>query len=172
MLFRSEFDFTTNSYISLKIQGGTLNIHLDLTQAFTNATTGFKIGAEARSWDNSLFVTAESENLWTTCSQLYDNKVYYDNVSLKQVDAALPVEMVDFRGYTKGGKNYLSWETTNELNIAHFDIERSDNGKDFIKIGTVKGSNSTYQFVDDSPFGKFETFQKVLYYRLPYLSIA
>jgi beta-glucanase (GH16 family) len=80
-----EFDMTTNKYLSLKIQGGVLNATLDLTQAFQNAPLGFEIGAETRSWTPSYFVTTESENLWTTCAEVRENKIYYDDVLLESI---------------------------------------------------------------------------------------
>lgn len=153
-----EFDFTSNTYISLKIQGGLLNVNLDLTQTFTNAATGFKIGAEARSWDASLFVTAESENLWSTCSQVHENKVYYDNVSLKQVEPVLRVELTDFQAYTEGGKNYLFWTIETDKNSQNIDIERSVDGVGFNKIATIQATKNDY--LDDS------FFSKINYYRL------
>jgi beta-glucanase (GH16 family) len=85
-----EFDMTTNSYISFKIQGGGLNTTLDLKQAFQNAPSGFKIGGEARNWTPSYFVTTESENLWSTCTQVHENKVYYDDVTLEQIILPTP----------------------------------------------------------------------------------
>lgn len=146
-----EFDFTTNEYIALKIQGGSLNVNLNLSQkdVFVNAPLGFKIGREARVWQPSLFVTAESENLWTTCSQVYDNKVYYDNVSLKQVETALPVELLDFNGYTEGGKNLIFWTIKADKTIKNMEIERSENGFVFEKIGSFNPSET--HFVDEQP---------------------
>jgi hypothetical protein len=153
-----EFDFTTNEYISLKIQGGSLNVNLNLKQAFTSAPLGFKIGAEARVWQPSLFVTVESENLWTTCSVPYDNKVYYDNVSLKQVTSVLPIELVDFHGYTEGGKNFMYWATQTSKNLKNIEIERSGNGLIFEKIGAVNPSEN--HFIDE------RALSSNLYYRL------
>ena len=153
-----EFDFTTNTYISLKIQGGSLNVNVDLTQAFTNASTGFKIGEEARSWDPSLFVTAESENLWSTCSQVYDNKVYYDNASLKQVNTVLGVELIHFHVYTEGGKNHLFWTIETDKKSQNVDIEHSDDGVIFNKIATV--NTNINHFSDNG------TLPSINYYRL------
>jgi hypothetical protein len=90
-----EFDMTTNRYIAFKIQGSGLNQTLDLTQNFQNATSGFLIGAEARNWTPSYFVTAESENLWTTCTQVHENKVYYDEVKVERVNAISKVILVE-----------------------------------------------------------------------------
>jgi beta-glucanase (GH16 family) len=85
-----EFDMTTNEYIALKIQGGGINQTLNLKQTFQNAPTGFKIGAETRNWTPSLFVTAESENLWTGCASVTDNKVFYDDLTLQQIAVLAP----------------------------------------------------------------------------------
>ena len=80
--------------------------------------------------------------------------------------AILPVELLSFQGRLTEGSNVLTWQTANEVNVSYFDIERSTDGKTFEKIGETKaiGSNSTYQFLDQT-FRKLETFGR-LYYRL------
>jgi Secretion system C-terminal sorting domain len=156
-----ELDMTTNRYLAFKIQGGGLNETLDLTQNFQNATGGFLIGAEARNWTPSYFVTAESENLWTTCSQVYENKVYYDEIKVEQV-TTLPVTLLAFNGQAMGQQNQLSWETATEINNKGFQIERCQKGgKNWQIIGFVNAQSkaSKYQFIDNQPFIKS-------YYRL------
>ena len=61
----------------------------------------------------------------------------------------------------------LSWETASETDNDHFDLERSPDGKNFKKIGEVKGKGTSsilheYEFKD--VFG-FMT-NTILYYRL------
>jgi Secretion system C-terminal sorting domain len=149
-----EFDMTTNRYIAFKIQGGGLNATLDLTQNFQNANSGFLIGAEARNWTPSYFVTAESENLWTTCGQIYENKVYYDEIKVEQV-TTLPVTLLAFSGQVNGQQNQLFWETANEINNKGFQIERCQKGRnDWTIIGFVKsmGNTARYQYIDNQPF--------------------
>jgi beta-glucanase (GH16 family) len=86
--------------------------------------------------------------------------------------ALLPVELLDFSGNTEGMGNVLRWQTANEINISHFDIERSFDGKAFEKIGEIsaKGSNASYRFWDDKSAqrsGRFEISPTlILYYRL------
>jgi hypothetical protein len=72
--------------------------------------------------------------------------------------AVLPVELLDFSGYTdfsksntEGYKNYLNWQTAIEINTTHFIIERSSEGKNFENIGQIKakGAYSNYNFTDD-----------------------
>ncbi len=76
--------------------------------------------------------------------------------------STLPLEILTFSGKSEKDKNRLTWQTGNELNVAYFDIERSDDGQMFNKIGEMKAksSNSVYEFVDTKFSNNFN------YYRL------
>jgi hypothetical protein len=68
------------------------------------------------------------------------------------VDAALPVHLLSFTGNRSGTKVALKWITENEVNNDHFDVERSSNGIDFIKIGRVNplaGNGQKEYYFDD-----------------------
>jgi trimeric autotransporter adhesin len=59
------------------------------------------------------------------------------------------------------------WQTTNEINVSHFNIQYSNTGKDFITIGKLMAknkSNNEYRFVDD--LKTKNQLPKTLYYRL------
>ena len=59
------------------------------------------------------------------------------------------------------------WQTSNEINISHFNIQRSTNGKDFETIGKVKANNKSYNeygFTDD--LKTKDQYPKTLYYRI------
>ena len=160
-----EFDMTTNQYIAFRIEGGGLNLNLNLTQAFQNAPLGFKIGAEARNWTPSLFVTAESENLWTGCSEMREDKVFYDDIALQSVTTVLPVELVNFSGNTEGScgglnnainascKHILNWETASEINTNTFELQQLIGDNLFKTITTIKANNKAfnYSFINNSP---------------------
>jgi Secretion system C-terminal sorting domain len=164
-----DVDMTTNRYLSMKIKGGTVDATIDLTQAFQNAPLGFKIGAENRGWTPSLFVTAESENLWTNCTVSHENKVYYDDLILERLPNALPLEMLKMSVYTEGSSNVLIWSTANEKNVSNYEIERSFDGSTFETIGRVAAiAAANYQFIDAKKSARFEitTTLNTTYYRL------
>ena len=58
----------------------------------------------------------------------------------------------------------LNWQTTNEIDVSHFNIQRSINGKNFTTIGKINASCCKYYFTDDKL--PMTTDKLTLYYRL------
>ena len=85
-------------------------------------------------------------------------------VSLVGCTNVLPLELLDFNARPNGQKSALvTWQTANEQAVAYFDLERSDNGKDFRPLSKIEAANSLnqfYKFVDDNPLANIH------YYRL------
>lgn len=79
---------------------------------------------------------------------------------------ALPVRLVRFEAHKINDKSVkLTWQTATETNNLRFDIERSGNGNDFERIGTIDGAGNSnqiksYQFID------YQTLEGINYYRL------
>jgi hypothetical protein len=70
--------------------------------------------------------------------------------------ASLPVTLVDFSANLENRKTKLTWKTLNETNSDRFEIERSNDGTRFTKIGELASTgNSTdiqrYTFYDAQP---------------------
>ncbi|WP_338769294.1 T9SS type A sorting domain-containing protein [Bernardetia sp. ABR2-2B] len=68
----------------------------------------------------------------------------------------LPLEFTEFRGEKVKEQNLLHWATAREFNTSHFEIERSNDAMDFIKIGELKAGNNNlenqiYQYWDKEP---------------------
>lgn len=75
---------------------------------------------------------------------------FYEEPSLC---AIFPIYLAIFDGHNEGRENHLYWLTDQEINSSHFEIERSNNGYDFIKIGIVETDPSkSYNFIDNSPY--------------------
>lgn len=72
------------------------------------------------------------------------------------VGSILPLNLLDFNGKLNAGKVELYWKTSSEINTDHFVAERSNDGVNFISIGTVKASGSLntikdYNLIDPIP---------------------
>jgi len=70
-------------------------------------------------------------------------------------DFFVPLRFLHFTAQRKQGLSQLDWTTSRELNTDHFEVERSDDGFNFRKIGSVNAlnrqSNNAYQYNDRLP---------------------
>ena len=68
------------------------------------------------------------------------------------INVTVAVNWIGFDGENVGNKNHLMWSVSDERNISHYEIERSNNGNTFILIGkqlTIDNFEvSSYNFDD------------------------
>lgn len=70
------------------------------------------------------------------------------------IGSPLPVDWLEFKGKYIDKSVHLNWSTASEKNADRFEVERSTDGNDFVRIGSVPASgNSTvvnhYAFIDN-----------------------
>jgi len=83
---------------------------------------------------------------------------------IASISASLPLNFLSTYAYRKPAGTLVQWKTSNEVNVNHFEIERSTDGHTFIKIGIVQSETNPgigdYSFTDNfSREGK-------IYYRI------
>jgi hypothetical protein len=83
----------------------------------------------------------------------------------------LPVKLISFSAVLKDKVGYLTWSTENELDNKYFDIERSEDGIIFKKIGSVQSNGTTsitqyYQYNEE-----INSTVSVIYYRLKIVNL-
>ena len=83
------------------------------------------------------------------------------------LSAPLPLTILSFTGSRQNNDAVLQWRTVNEVSVSHFEVQRSFNGADFTKEGTVTAGGTLYSLTDP---GVFNT-QPVVYYRLKSVDI-
>jgi 1,4-alpha-glucan branching enzyme len=92
---------------------------------------------------------------------------YYVYVD-RDASAALPLTLLSFNGRRETGAIELSWMSTNENIVSHFEVERSLNGTDFTAIAKLGAKNGSavneYALPDASSIAVKATGN--LYYRL------
>lgn len=83
--------------------------------------------------------------------------VYYYDITRFTIDCSsvLPIDLLEFNGYSKGITNYIYWVTSSETNNDYFTIERSRNAINWDIIGKVEGAGNSnvelsYHYQDDS----------------------
>lgn len=97
----------------------------------------------ANSSNNFVFETTASTT-WMQLTSVENNTV-------------LPLHLLSFTGAQKGKSSWLQWKVAHEENARDYTIERSTNGKNFVKIGCQDAvcngctSEVDYQFEDRQP---------------------
>ncbi|WP_082161644.1 T9SS type A sorting domain-containing protein [Rufibacter radiotolerans] len=76
-----------------------------------------------------------------------------------------PVTITSFDGVSRNGAVELTWSTASEINNDKFEVERSLDGKNFQKIGEVKGSGNSTVVKNYTYTDRFKT-SGTVYYRL------
>lgn len=77
--------------------------------------------------------------------------------ALAAINAALPVELLEFNARIDGKTARLQWITGSENDCAHFSVQRSSDGINFKNIGELNcrgnqaSSETTYEFTDPTP---------------------
>jgi hypothetical protein len=143
--------------------GGTGSTHrmgcgpLNAATSYTAATTGETAGA-SNSAANTIFLNNIKTGKIKTINT--GGVITFDWSAACNCVAAgcpvLPISLKEFGVKANTNTNTITWTTATEQNNSHFDIERSTNGVNFEKIGTVKGNGTTtqaiqYSFLDARP---------------------
>ncbi len=76
----------------------------------------------------------------------------------RSVESALPVRLVNFAAMTEEGSVVLTWKTAGEESLSHFELERSSDGMDWVRIAEIHSPESddtvsavVYRHIDRYP---------------------
>jgi hypothetical protein len=127
--------------------GGTLNATIDYLP--TNSDRIVIISATTISGTFSTISPALPADWAVDYSQTGEVALVYSGVSL-------PVELIDFRAKKTNDATLLTWQTATEINNSHFEIEWSNDGRTFEKIGEIAGVGDSdevqfYEFLHSNP---------------------
>lgn len=99
--------------------------------------------------------------------------IYFNDYTLVVADCGpLPVQLTSFTGRYSAGKAMLDWQTSQELNSDRFEVFRSTDAVDFVKVASIKSAgnsnlarNYSYQDNISNASGNY------VYYRLKQIDI-
>ncbi len=150
------------------------NYAIDLSAPLgTSSASSFyvlKRPASYYSWENQGTNLASTVNAGVVTASA-TGITSFSQFGIGKGDTNLPVTLVKFSATAESKAAKLAWETASELNNDRFEIERSTNGTDFIKIGEVKG-NATSQKINNYSFRDFAPVNGLNYYRLKQLDFS
>lgn len=95
-----------------------------------------------------------SNNISTTFAYDEDDGFYIDDVKVVKTTAPLvilPARFLSFEGQLQADATVkLNWKAETDDMHDHFEVEKSTNGMDFVKLGSVTGG-APYSFIDANP---------------------
>ena len=77
-----------------------------------------------------------------------------NNIDSLPFGTVVPLTLLSFNGNVQNKYAQLKWKTTAEINLSHFELERSNDGRNFIKLYSIRANNqsgeNTYSHTDSS----------------------
>ncbi|WP_281614594.1 hypothetical protein [Flammeovirga sp. SubArs3] len=118
------------------------------------------------SCSNDLIVHYKGQFIFPDESQciILDDQCYESSSNLKlceRIEAAdLPIELSYFYGTQEEDGNLLQWQTLTEINCSHYNIEYSDDNRNWTFIGRVQGqgnvnTTTNYSYLDSTAAGDY-----------------
>lgn len=134
---------------------------------FINTTTGWIVGTNGlviKTSDSGINWTQQSTNISDHLMDISINGTngwvcgFNGRILKNSATNPLPIELSSLSASVQNNVVTISWRTETEVNSYGFEIERSANGKKWIKLGFVNGagnSNSAkeYSYKDKNPVG-------------------
>jgi hypothetical protein len=73
-----------------------------------------------------------------------------NTATLLPVESTLPVNFLSIEAKRQGASNLITWKVAAEENVANYELERSADGRNFTKIGSVQATKaSAYSLTDN-----------------------
>ncbi len=101
---------------------------------------------------------------------LEHNENLNNNVNWQQSLTPLPVELISFNAYYTKNIITLNWQTATEINSYCFEIERSNDNTNWVKVGSVNAGGNSNKVLNYEYFDNISTEGKY-YYRLKQIDI-
>nr|WP_295921998.1 T9SS type A sorting domain-containing protein [uncultured Dyadobacter sp.] len=149
-LNRAEVGFT----VTRDSQGDVITSDFEKLATFTVTFSG------AVSPANKIFPRGSLTKMgssWTNVAGQVRRPIMVEGTQMTDVNVTLPVSLVRFDAKKEGRAVLLTWQTSDEINSERFDVERSQDGKKWETIATVKAAGEsktirTYSATDQDPF--------------------
>ncbi|MGC4101987.1 hypothetical protein [Ferruginibacter sp.] len=159
----------TNEYWKInKISGGSAKVVMNWDNAkipvphvvVTNIRAGYYNGSY---WTN-IGGTGTGSTLATGSVTSNSVSAFNNNFTIASTSWVLPLDIISFTGARNGNYNRLNWTIANEVNVLHYELQRSNDGTNFstINVQNAKNNSGTEQYSYDD----VAALQSKVYYRL------
>lgn len=158
------FIFTLNDTFSYTFRAsnasGTSTLKISLVDTITNSVTNIRtiVISNASSTAGERITVSGIYRIRFSYSTTGNNqpRLEFSNFNTTTTPTVLPVSYSSLSAKPLANGVKIEWTTTNEENNSHFEVERTNDGDNWITIGTVEGNGTTYsqskyEYMDNSP---------------------
>ncbi len=159
----STFTYTdpNSNPTAVSLSAGKIDIWVKLgsSATFTMLSTTQSILAQTVGAATSFggFKISSNSNSYSSGGAPLATDLYVDNISVSTADAStLPISLTSLTGKANGKTVQINWSTASEINNNKYEVQRSNAGKNFTTIGSLKGAGTSnninnYTFNDENP---------------------
>lgn len=159
----------TNEYWTInKISGASANVAMNWDNTKIPIPQVLLSGIRAGYYDGSFWrdIGGSATGSVATTGNVTSNSVsaFNNNFTIASTAYVLPLNIISFTGVHSGNYNHLNWTIGNEVNVLHYELQRSADAVNFITINvqSAKNTSSTAQYNYDD----VSAVQSKVYYRL------
>ena len=113
-------------------------------------------------WTNS--GGTASGNTSTTGSNTSNAMSTFSPFTFGSTSFPVPIKLISFTAEKRTGYVLVKWETENEINANHYEVQRSDDAAHFLTIGNKDARNLSYR--QQYEWEDYNPFTGIVYYRL------
>jgi len=128
--------------------------------------TGIRVGYYNGSFWTSISAAGSTTGTVAATGTVFSNSVsaFNNNFTIASTSWVLPLDIISFTGNRTGNYNRLNWTIANELNVDHYELQRSNDAINFatINVQQAKNNNITALYSYDD----VAAIQNKVYYRL------
>jgi len=154
-------------WIVNEVSGGTANIDMNWNNSKV-AMPVYTLGnIRVANYIGGLWTpvgTGATGNVLTTGNISSNTLSTFGSFTFGSTSFALPLTLVQFSAFKSNGNAVVNWTTSDEINVSHYELERSDDGLQFYQIANLAARNLSaqqqYEFTDT------RALSTVTYYRL------
>lgn len=159
----------TNEYWRIdKISGGSANVAMNWDNSKIPVPQVLLSGIRAGYYNGSFWISigGTGTGAVATTGAVTSNSVsaFNNNFTIASTSLVLPFDIISFTGVRASSYNTLKWVIANEVNVQHYELQRSNDAINFttINIQAAKNNSSTALYNYDD----VATMQSKVYYRL------
>ena len=146
--------------------GSIVSIYINGVLVKTDTKTGWSTANSTTFYLGQLFSSASLQ------ADIDDLKIYNRTLSPTEVaelytsESTLPVTLTNFNGKLQNGFVNLNWQTSQEINTSHFEVEYSNNGNNFTKVTELAASGNATTTKSYTATHEINKTASIHYYRL------